>query len=38
MEDLHQYRSLNYEQLKGDKKGLSSLLICYNGFVPNRRV
>ena len=25
MEDLYQYRSLNYEKLKGDKKGLSSL-------------
>ena len=27
MEDLYQYRSLNYEKLKGDKKGLSSLRI-----------
>ena len=27
MEDLYQYRSLNYEKLKGDRKGLSSLRI-----------
>ena len=27
MEDLYQYRSLNYEKLKGDKKGLSFLRI-----------
>ena len=27
MEDLYQYTSLNYEKLKGDKKGLSSLRI-----------
>ena len=27
IEDLYQYRSLNYEKLKGDKKGLSSLRI-----------
>lgn len=27
MEDLYLYRSLNYEKLKGDKKGLSSLRI-----------
>lgn len=27
MEDLYQYRSLNYGKLKGDKKGLSSLRI-----------
>jgi len=27
MEDLYQYKSLNYEKLKGDKKGLSSLRI-----------
>ena len=27
MEDLYQYRALNYEKLKGDKKGLSSLRI-----------
>ena len=27
MEDLYQYRSLNYQKLKGDKKGLSSLRI-----------
>jgi proteic killer suppression protein len=27
MEDLYLFRSLNYEKLKGDKKGLSSLRI-----------
>lgn len=27
MEDLYTFRSLNYEKLKGDKKGLSSLRI-----------
>ena len=27
IEDLYQYKSLNYEKLKGDKKGLSSLRI-----------
>lgn len=27
MEELYQYRSLNYEKLKGAKKGLSSLRI-----------
>ena len=27
MEDLYQYRALNYEKLKGNKKGLSSLRI-----------
>lgn len=27
MEDLYQYRSLNYEKLKGDKKEFSSLRI-----------
>lgn len=27
IEDLYQYRSLKYEKLKGDKKGLSSLRI-----------
>lgn len=31
MEDLYQYRALNDEKLKGDKKGLSSLRI--NGHV-----
>lgn len=27
MEDLYMFRALNYERLKGDKKGLSSLRI-----------
>lgn len=27
IEDLYQYKSLNYEKLKGDKKGISSLRI-----------
>lgn len=27
MEDLYTFRSLNYEKLKGDKKGISSLRI-----------
>ena len=27
MEELYTYRSLNYEKLKGDKKGISSLRI-----------
>lgn len=27
MEDLYMYKALNYEKLKGDKKGLSSLRI-----------
>ena len=27
MEDLYQYRALNYEKLKGEKKGISSLRI-----------
>lgn len=27
MEELYQYKSLNYEKLKGNKKGLSSLRI-----------